>query len=173
MVYARRVDVDQEFQVTAQWRVVAHNPVVSSLNQANHMASMAACCCSERDRKAKERADWVWKVSKTQVHKRGCIWSAPNTSLGIQWPLYKSWLSLLYTASDGSAKRLWDLWQHPKSFREPTTPVVTCCVTALWPIQRFFGCRKFQPNFGDVGIHPPLLSCLHKCSAKITVLKLC
>lgn len=73
-------------------------------------------CCLERDRKGKECADQVWKVSKNQVHKHGCIWSAQNTSLGIQWPLYKNWLSLLYIASDGSAKRLWDLWQHPKSF---------------------------------------------------------
>lgn len=102
----------------------------------------------ERDRKGKERADRVWKVSKNQVHKRGCIWSAQNTSLGIQWPLYKSWLSPLYIASDGSAKRLWDLWQHPKSFQESTTPVVPCCATALRLIQSFLGVENSSLNLG-------------------------
>lgn len=47
----------------------------------------------------------------------------------------------------------------------------------LLPCGQFKGlcvCRKFQPEkSGDVGIHPPLLSCLHKCSAKIKILKLC
>lgn len=114
----------------------------------NYIASMAARCCLKRDRKRKDCADWVWKISKNQVHKHGCIRSAQRTSLGIHCPLYKNWLSLLYIASDWSAKSLWDLWQHPRSFQESTTPVAMCCVTPLWLIQRFLGVENSSLKLG-------------------------
>lgn len=142
-----KLDVRESFCTTQLWAPCKSSSRRSRMSSGNSVAKggpqpqpqpashMAAWCCLERAKKGKQCADGVWKVSKTQVHKRGCIWSAQNTSLGIQWLLYKSWLSLLHIGRDGSAKRLWDLWQHTKSFPDSTGPVVTCCITALQPKQ--------------------------------------
>lgn len=167
---AREVHADQECQVAAQWQRVAHNLTASNLNQASHMA---AWCCLERGKKGKQSADGVWKVSKTQVHKHGCIWSAQNTSLGIQWLLYKSWLSLLYIGSDGSAKRLWDLWQHTKSFPDSTGPIVMCCITALQPMQRGLGVENSSLNLGMWEFTHHYLAVCMSALQKITIFKLC
>lgn len=141
--------------------------------QPQPASHMAAGCCSERGKKGKQCADGVWKVSKTQVHKRGCIWSAQNTSLGIQWLLYKSWLSLLCIGSDGSAKRLWDLWQHTKSFPDPTGPIVTCCITALQPMQRGLGVENSSLNLGMWEFTHHYLAVCTNALQKITIFKLC
>lgn len=142
-------------------------------SQPQPASHMAAWCSLERGKEGKQCADGVWKVSKTQVHKRGCIWSAQNTSLGIQWLLYKSWLSLLYIGSDGSAKRLWDLWQHTKSFPDSTGPVVMCCITALQPKQRGLGVENSSLNLGMWEFTHHYLAVCTNALQKITIFKLC
>lgn len=134
---------------------------------------MAAWCCLQRGEKGKQCAHGVWKVSKTQVHKRGCIWSAQNTSLGIQWLLYTSCLSLLYIGRDGSAKRLWDLWQHTKSFPDSTGPVVMCCITALQPKQRGLGVENSSLILGMWEFTHHYLAVCTDALQKITIFKLC
>lgn len=134
---------------------------------------MAAWCCLQRGEKGEQCAHGVWKVSKTQVHKCGCIWSAQNTSLGIQWLLYKSCLSLLYIGRDGSAKRLWDLWQHTKSFPDSTGPVVMCSITALQPKQRGLGVENSSLNLGMWEFTHHYLAVCTDALQKITIFKLC
>lgn len=142
-------------------------------SQPQPASHTAARCCLERGKEGKQCADGVWKVSKTQVHKRGCIWSAPNTSLGIQWLLYKSWLSLLYIGGDGSAKRLWDLWQQTKSFPDSTGPVVMCCITALQPKERGLGVENSSLNLGMWEFTHHYLAVCTNAPQKITIFKLC